>query len=76
MIVDLILDRRDFEQYNAREFYFACMRYGTTGAEITAAMDYGTEDDVRKALCNYIDENDYNPDIKAYINSRKWINER
>ena len=40
---------------------------------ITLAMDYGTEADVRKALCRYIDDNDYNEKIKDYINSRDWL---
>ena len=40
---------------------------------ITIAMDYGTEEDVRKALCRYIDDNEYNEKIKDYINSRAWL---
>lgn len=65
--------------YNARDFYMDCMGYFSVGCatqnaeEITAAMDYGTEDDVRRALCKYVIENEYNPDICDYINSRTWI---
>ena len=83
MIVDLILDRKDYEEwaqedaYNAKDFYNECMRYSAAfnGAfdYISEAMDYGTEEDVRKALCRYIDENEYNEDIKKYINSRDWL---
>ena len=83
MIVDLILDRKDNEKwaqqnaYNAKDFYNECMRYsaGFNGAfdYITLALDYGTEEDVRKALCRYIDDNDYNEKIKDYINSRDWL---
>jgi hypothetical protein len=77
MIIDLILDRRDNEnwenfEYSAHDFYIDCMRYGKIGDEITSAMDYGTEADTKKALCNYIDNNNYNPLIKNYIMAREW----
>lgn len=88
MIIDLILDRMEYEPgviyigcsdggwgkpYNPRTFYFECMRYGRIADRITLAMDYGTENDIRKALCDYIDENEYNPKIKDYINSQNWL---
>ena len=83
MIVDLILDRKDYEEwaqqdaYNAKDLYNECMQYSAVfdGAfdYITRALDYGTEEDVRKALCRYIDENEYNEKIKDYIDSRDWL---
>lgn len=79
MIVDRILDRKDFEQdgimdyYNPRQFYYDMMEYGGHGTEIARAMDYGTEEDVRKELCKYIDDCKYSPEIKDYINSVKWL---
>lgn len=77
MIIDLILDRRDAEKYgvfdySAHDFYIGVMGYGATGHDITRAMDGGTESDTRRALCDYIDNNDYNPLIKNYINARIW----
>ena len=82
MIIDMILDRKGFEEedgimdyYNPREFYHDMMEYGGSGLDIARAMDYGTEDDVRKELCKYIDNNNYNPQIKDYINSVEWIKE-
>jgi hypothetical protein len=77
MIIDLILDRYDDERrgdfdYNAHDFYIAAMGYGRIGDEITRAMDGGTEADTKNALCAYIDNNDYNPRIKDYINARVW----
>ena len=109
MIVDLILNRKDYEKdcpgvtyamyfewanskegkaaiaearrngmiipppYNPRDFYMNVMAYGGYHAEqITRAMDYGTEEDVRKALCNYI-MGEYNPEICNYINSVQWL---
>ena len=83
MIVDLILDRKDNEEwfgedlYSALDFYHEVSDYSglAMGAfdYIVDALDYGTEADVRKALCRYIDENEYNENIKKYINSRDWL---
>lgn len=81
MIIDLILDRKDGEPfgdaYDARQFYFDVMQYKyltpEASEEITTAMDYGTDADVRASLCRYIDKNGYNPEIKNYINNRLWI---
>lgn len=84
MIIDLILDRKDNEEafgedlYSSLDFYYEIRDYeeifGLNG-DISKAMDYGTENDVKKALCDYIDKNDYNPEIKNYINSKLWIEE-
>ena len=73
MIVDLILDRKDGSPYRDHDFYFDVLRYGEVGDDITRAMDYGTERDVKRALCEYIDNNEYNPAIKNYINSVRWL---
>ena len=83
MIIDIILDRYDDERdgvphaYDPREFYWEVMKWSDLNPHadlITRAMDGGTEDDVRRELCAYIDANDYNPDIKFWINGRTWIN--
>lgn len=73
MIIDLILDRRAGDDYSARDFYFDVMGYGPIGYEITRAMDGGTENDIRRALCSYIRENGYNPEICKYVNSVSWL---
>lgn len=78
MIIDRILDRYDDEKegyfnYNAHDFYFDVFEYGRIGDSITRAMDYGTEEDVKKALCEYVIKNEYNPKICDYINSVNWI---
>ena len=83
MIIDKILDRKDdieiynFDSYNAHDFYFDCLGYSQVFDQafdyITIAMDYGTEEDVKKALCKYIDDNDYNPKIKDFIKSVEWL---
>lgn len=77
MVIDLILDRKDGEPYDPKHFYNECMEYsaifdGMFDA-VTAAMDYGTEKDVKEALCKYIKDCEYNPEIMDYINSVNWI---
>lgn len=79
MIIDCILDRKDnesyvgFDIYCAKDFYVSVLAYGRIGDEITRAMDYGQEIDVKTALCRYIIRNEYNPEICAYICSRNWL---
>ena len=82
MIIDLILDRKDHEEatgndtYNPYSFYREVMSYESIfemPRDISVALDYGTEDDVRKALCAYIDREQYNPEIKKYVNSKTWL---
>lgn len=73
MIIDLILDRKDSEgSYSPSEFYRDLLGYAGSD-DITLALDYGEEADVQKALCDYIDANDYNPTIKDYILTRNWL---
>ena len=84
MIIDLILDRKDrtdchmTDTYNAHDFYIECMEYNGIfegiADGITKAMDYGTEAEVKKELCNYIIDNGYNEKICDFINSVNWLN--
>lgn len=82
MIIDLVLDRKDNEEafgkdlYNSLVFYcdvLDCEAIFEMNGDISKAMDYGTENDVKKALCDYIDNNEYNPEIKKYIRSKEWL---
>ena len=73
MVVDLILDRQCGCSYMPEQFYRDCMCYGDVAEEITRAMDFGDERDVKRELCNYITDNEYNPDICKYINSVDWL---
>lgn len=59
--------------YDPHRFYRDIIGYGRIGDNITRAMDYGTEEDVKNALCQYIKNNEYNPKICDYINSRTWL---
>lgn len=73
MIVDLILDRKDGCKCSPHDFYFDVQHYGRIGYGIARAMDGGTEEDVKRELCEYIDKNEYNETIKDYINSVSWL---
>lgn len=75
MIIDKILDRKDGVPYKPDRFYRDILPYGKIGHGITAAMDYGTENDVKTALCEYIIGNNYNPEICGYIWSETWLTE-
>jgi hypothetical protein len=73
MIIDLILDRNEGVPYSDRKFYLDVIAHGLPGYDIACAMDGGTEDDVKRALCEYIDNFDYPPELKEYICSVEWI---
>lgn len=76
MIIDLILDRKDGEPYNPKDFYTNVLAYEDTfnfEPAISKAMDYGEEEDVKRALCDYINRQNYNPSICDYINSVNWL---
>lgn len=77
MIIDLILDRKDGVTYSPRRLYDEIMDYCPIWPEIAhpiaRAMECGTEEDVKRELCRYIDEQEYNPAIKDYINEVNWL---
>ena len=82
MIVDLILDRKDNESafgkdlYSTSEFAKDVAEYESEfniGNSISRAIRKGDEIETKQALCRYIDDMDYNPQIKDYINSKRWI---
>jgi len=74
MIIDLILDRYDGDAYDPKEFYDMVMEYEEgTDYPISTALDGGEEEDIRRELCAYIDDGNYNPKIKDFINSVKWF---
>lgn len=61
-------------RYSARAFYRRVLDYADMGGtEIARALDGGTEADVKRELCAYIDRNGYNSKIKNYINSVPWL---
>lgn len=77
MIIDKILDRKDGEEYDAREFYYYLMQPGGGIHEknISEAMDYGNESDVKLELLIYCNDNGYtDPEIIDFIKSINWLN--
>lgn len=76
MIVDLILDRKDGAEYDAKSFYDDVMEYEAIfelNRSISRALDSGTNKDVQRALCEYIEDNGYNHEIKDFINKVTWV---
>ena len=81
MIIDMILDRMEYEKsgylnaYDPKKFYDYCMFWNDMPAaqKITFAMDYCENNDIQKALCDYIVACNYNKNICKYINSVTWI---
>ena len=76
MLIDLILDRKDGQPYNARQFYNEVSDYidvFPSYMDVTRAMDSGTEADVQRALCEYVAREEYNPALTAYIRSVQWL---
>ena len=77
MIIDLILDRKDGEQYTVKEFLQGVKRYSGTWPEmckpIIEAFESGQDINVKRQLCLYIDNQGYNPKIKDYINGVNWL---
>lgn len=78
MVVDYILDRKQGVPYDAKDFYdYVQDEYSIWHSDIfeniLLALDYGTNEDVQKALCNYIIKQDYNLKICDYINSMDWL---
>ena len=77
MIIDLILDRRDGDEYNPVDFFINVAGYGkfwpTIARPILEAMFSGRESDVKLALSYYIMDEGYNPEIIDYIKSVNWL---
>jgi hypothetical protein len=80
MIIDKICDAMDGD-YNPRDFYNYVNENEALSNDISiggrwpisTAMDSGTNADVKRELCNYIDANLYNADIKKFINKFTWV---
>lgn len=70
MVIDLILDRKEgFVDLNA-EYLEDMKQYEFD--YINDAIDTNDDDTIKAALNRYIDENEYNPEIKNYITSVNW----
>ena len=73
MIIDLIQDRNDGQEYSPKKFYNDVVKYGEPGKEIAEALDGGEEHDIKRSLNVYIAKNEYSPLLSLYINSVNWL---
>lgn len=76
MIIDCILDAVDFGEYNPKEFYDYLTEYYSNSVyskAIARALDSGTNEDIQEAICQYIDANGFNTDIKIKVKSFNWL---
>ena len=78
MLIDAILDRKyerenGIFRYEPKELYNYINGWaGNIYDSVVHAMDEGTEADVKKALCDYIDT-EYPEHIKDFVNSVDWL---
>ena len=76
MIVDLILERREGEPYDAEDFYDYVIEAETLfdlPRDISRAMDSGDDEAVKAALCEYLRANGYNEKLCEYVRGQKWL---
>lgn len=79
MIIDLICSKK--ETKNNKPLHPESIRYILEECrifefdEIAAAINSRNNDATKKALCNYIDRNGYNPNLKEFINNTIWFME-
>lgn len=80
MIIDEILDAKE-GHYDVRYFYnyvtneesLRSLHFDEDNYPISRALDGGTNADVQRELCAYIDREGYNQDIKLFINQFTWV---
>lgn len=79
MIIDLICSKKELK--NNKPLSPESIRYILEECrifefdEIAAAINSRSNDATKKALCDYIDRNDYNPELKTFINNTIWFME-
>lgn len=77
MIIDLILDKKDFNDNTpltaaaVKYIVDECNIFGFD--EIKKAVYSMNERAIKTALCEYIDNNNYNPEIKDIILNTTWF---
>ena len=77
MIIDLICSKKELK--NNKPLSPESIRYILEECrifefdEIAVAVNSRNNDATKKALCNYIDRNEYNPEIKNFILNTTWF---
>lgn len=73
MIIDAILDRKASGIYTQTELEYILAEADIFEFEdITTAFVRGNNTYIQFALCDYIDGQGYNPEIKKYVNKVDW----
>lgn len=72
MLVDFILDRMEGVEYDQRVLYAYCQEEEIYWG-VARALDGGDNEDIRRELCGYIEDEGYNMDICEYIRSVNWL---
>ena len=80
MIVDAILNRRDAlrsgekDRWTSADVRYLLDEAGIFGFDyIAEAIASGDEDAVREALCQYIDEQEYDSKLKRFVQIKSWL---
>lgn len=75
MIIDAILDRRAVpEAYTLRDIKYIVDEAEIFGFDyIIKAFQSDNNKAVQEALCKYIDEQNYNPEIKEFVTNIEWV---
>jgi len=79
MLIDAILDRRaDREDgifnYDPKKLYnYLIDSIHPSYHDVARAMDKGSNMEVQAEMCAYIDLEEYNPNIKCFVNSVDWL---
>lgn len=79
MLIDKILDRKadmenGFFRYDTKELYdYLIDSIHPSYHDVARAMDKGSNTEVQAEMCAYIDLEEYNPDIKWFVNSVDWL---
>lgn len=77
MIIDAILERKDGEAYTRKSLkyiYDEAMIFEFH--DLARAIDSGNEEDIKRELCAYIDNNGYPKNIKKYVKKVDWLTDK
>ena len=72
MIIDAILDaKEDGEHMGLKYLYDQAMFFGFH--PLASAIDLGDNSNIQRELCEYIDSEGYNSELKEFINTFDWV---
>lgn len=74
MIIDEILNAKDGEWFDLKNMYDQAMFFGFF--DLASAIDGGENKDIQRNLCKYIDSEEYNTELKYFINNFDWLKQQ